>query len=391
MAVTLYRQVGKGKARRSQKVNLGRGSRPADLTGPYFLRYSLADGARPWEAVSDDLDSAIDAQKRKQAYFEALDANVPVIHNQDESSRTKITDAVYQWFAELQLFQGKDQQGKSEKTLRAYNYRLGFFLDFTAQNDLRYLDQIDRNQLLRYVKFLRDHESDLDDRTVHNIFETLNSFLRTRDILIAGKILAELDYAEKPPKPYTKQELKDTLAAMDDEEKLLYGLFLNSGVRDAEMQNTEYADFNWEKCTLHVQPKARRKFRLKGKSKKKSAKDRFIPIPAKPVWKIKDRMRQRNTQPHDLVFPNGQGKPDGHFLRKVKAIAKKAGIEEAELHRFRKTYADTLHEEGVSVNTIRIRLGHESLDVTLAYLKGKDAESEEAQEHANSSGLALYA
>ena len=41
--------------------------------------------------------------------------------------------------------------------------------------------------------------------------------------------------------------------------------------------------------------------------------------------------------------------------------------------------------------TIQIRLGHESLDVTLDYLKGKDAESEEAQEHANSSSLALYA
>jgi len=27
---------------------------------------------------------------------------------------------------------------------------------------------------------------------------------------------------------------------MDDEEKVLYGLFLNSGLRDAEMQNTEY-------------------------------------------------------------------------------------------------------------------------------------------------------
>src|SRR5215469_14933614 len=132
---------------------------------------------------------------------------------------------------------------KSEKTLRAYNYRLGFFLDFTAQNDLRYLDQVDRKQLLRYVKFLRDHESDLDDRTVHNVFETLNTFLRTRDMFIAGKILAELDYAAKPPKPYTKPELKAMFAAMDEEEKLLYGLFLNSGVRDAEMQNTEYADF----------------------------------------------------------------------------------------------------------------------------------------------------
>ena len=101
MAVTLYRQVGKGKARRYQKVNLGRGRRPADLTGPYFLRYSLADGTRPWEAVGDDLDSAIDAQKHKQAYFEALDANVPVIQDQDETGRTKITNGVYQWFAEL--------------------------------------------------------------------------------------------------------------------------------------------------------------------------------------------------------------------------------------------------------------------------------------------------
>jgi len=34
--------------------------------------------------------------------------------------------------------------------------------------------------------------------------------------------------------------------------------------------------------------------------------------------------------------------------------------------------------------TIRIRLGHESLDVPLAYLNGKDAESEEAPEDANS-------
>lgn len=280
MAVTLYRQVGKGKARRYHKVNLGRGRRPADLTGPYFLRYSLADGTRPWEPVGSDLDGAIAARHRKQAYFDAVEANVPVVQEQDDARRTKIGDAVHQWFAELRLFQGKDQQGKSDKTLRAYNYRLGFFPDFAAQANLRYLDQTDHKQLLQYVKFLRDHGSDFDDRTVHNIFETLNTFLRTRDIFIAGKILAELDFAEKPPKPYSKQELGAMFSVMDEEERMLYGLFLNSGVRDGEMQNTEYADFNWEKCTLHVQPKPWRHFRLKGKTKRKSAKDRFIPIPA---------------------------------------------------------------------------------------------------------------
>jgi len=40
---------------------------------------------------------------------------------------------------------------------------------------------------------------------------------------------------------------------------------------------------------------------------------------------------------------------------------------------------------------IRIRPGYKSLDVTLTCLKDKDAESEEAQEHANNSSLALYA
>ena len=114
MAVTLYRKVGKSNDRRYQKVNLGRGRRPADLTGPYFLRYSLADGTRPWELVGDDLDEAIAARDRKQAYFEALDANVPVLQDQDDAGRTKITDAVYQWFAELQLFQGRDQASEEE-------------------------------------------------------------------------------------------------------------------------------------------------------------------------------------------------------------------------------------------------------------------------------------
>jgi hypothetical protein len=42
-----------------------------------------------------------------------------VVQDNDNAGRTKITDAVYQWFAVLQLFQGNDQQGKSEKTLRA--------------------------------------------------------------------------------------------------------------------------------------------------------------------------------------------------------------------------------------------------------------------------------
>ena len=115
MAVTLYRQVGKGKDRRYQKVNLGRGRRPADLTGPYFLRYSLPDGTRPWEIVGDDLDEAIAARERKQAYFEALDANVPVVQDQDDLGRTKITDLCINGSPSFSCFMAKTSKAKARR------------------------------------------------------------------------------------------------------------------------------------------------------------------------------------------------------------------------------------------------------------------------------------
>jgi hypothetical protein len=49
--------------------------RPPTLSGPCFLRYSLAYGTRPWEHLGDHSDEAIAARERKQPHFEALDAN----------------------------------------------------------------------------------------------------------------------------------------------------------------------------------------------------------------------------------------------------------------------------------------------------------------------------
>jgi hypothetical protein len=47
------------------------------------------------------------------------------------------------------------------------------------------------------------------------------------------------------------------------------------------------------------------------------------------------------------------------------------------------------HEKnGVSVNTLWVWLGHESLDVTLAHLKGSVAADEQVQEQVNTGALA---
>jgi integrase/recombinase XerD len=90
--------------------------------------------------------------------------------------------------------------------------------------------------------------------------------------------------------------------------------------------------------------------------------------------------RKGKADPTALIFPNEQGKPQGHFLRMLKNTVEEAEIAgQWELHKFRKTFATFHHEHGVSVRTLQNWLGHSDLATTMAYLKGSDAASEHAQ------------
>jgi integrase/recombinase XerD len=333
----------------------------------------------------------------------------------DDSDRKRITirDAAPQWIDDQKLFVGKDGQGMSRKTITAYRSRLNFFLEFCATSPA-YMDQLDERILRDYIRFLQEDDGDLSDRYVYNIFQTLNTFLLANGMPIAGPLLAKLSFASKPVKPYTDEELAALFAACDDEEKLTFTFFLNSGGRESEVSFTEYTDLNFRANVLHIQPKPDRGFRLKGKKNgQKSAKDRFVPIPPTLMLKLKERMKSKRAHARDLVFTNSEGRPQGHFLRMLKDVAYRAGLNCGrctgvldgkhvsckkhpvcgvwELHRFRKTFACWHHERNrVSVNTLREWLGHESLDVTLAYLKGSDAASEPVQEQVANGALAAY-
>jgi len=94
-----------------------------------------------------------------------------------------------------------------------------------------------------------------------------------------------------------------------------------------------------------------------------------------------------------LIFPNGLGEVEYHFLRRCKKIAKRAGLsnwDDFELHRWRKTGATRHHESGVSVRKIQAWLGHESLEETLDYLGIVDAADEISQEQVNTGALVAF-
>jgi integrase len=160
--------------------------------------------------------------------------------------------------------------------------------------------------------------------------------------------------------------------------------------RDMEVANCEVRDLNFEKNILHICPKPHRSLRLKGKRSGQETKGRKVPIPTA----FMARMREfcKGKKPRDLIFANGKGGVEQHFLRRCEKIAKRAGLnwEDFDLHRWRKTGATRHHEKGVSVRKIQAWLGHESLEVTLEYLGVDDAADEISQEQVNNGALAAY-
>ena len=122
----------------------------------------------------------------------------------------------------------------------------------------------------------------------------------------------------EPAVPYTDEELKRLFAEMDEEEGIRYKFFLGTGCRDKEVTFAAWNDIDFDKKTYHVRRKEDAHFTLK------SHKSRDIPLPDSLVALVK--ARRKNALHDRWIFVNEEGRPDNHFLRKLKSIAKRAGL-----------------------------------------------------------------
>ena len=286
----------------------------------------------------------------------------------------------------------KDRGGKSGyrlavRTHEAYEYRLGFLTEFDPNANM---DQVDGKFIERFRSFLLKHKKDLSDRTSYNIMQAVSTFLIKNGSAVAKPFLKEMKFPPTEVVPYPDDEMQKFFAACDEEEELLFKFFLHSMARDMEVAHCEVRDLKFDKNILHICPKPDKGFRLKGKRSGQSKKGRKVPIPTLFMTRMKKYCAGKKSR--DLLFPNGIGGVEYHFLRRCEKIAKRAGLdwEDFDLHRWRKTGATRHHEKGVSVRKIQAWLGHESLEVTLDYLGVEDAADEISQEQVNNGALAAF-
>ena len=341
----------------------------------FCLRYEV-DGKRRWETLTGEMITykyALFRAKLRESDLLMGAVNVarnapvvPVVNAPVKPSRLTVDEAIDRYL--------RNASTKYPRTFHGYTYTL---TQFRQSCQKQFLDEINKQDLYDFVTYLRIQE--LGDRTIHNRVEEVVGFLRHYDIM---NITIKVKYTEKKISAYTREELRSLFAVCDPEDRLVFEFFLGSGCRESEVSHACWEDVNFEAKTYTVREHLELGFQPKDRE------EREVPLPDALVASL--RQRRQMHPDAKLIFPNKQGRPEGHFLRRLQAIVKNARLAgKWELHKFRKTFATMHHEAGVSARTLQKWLGHSSLETTLTYLEAADIRSERTRQQVNNSFAVL--
>ena len=371
---------------------------PTGTPGSYYLRY-LKNGRRTFESVGDDLQGALQELKARQA---SLNAPTPVaIITQPKAVRS-----------EVQTFLANKPD--------SWRHILGVFGDWYGwDKNPADFQREDFHAFAAHLTKLRPavNKECLAPRTRKNYLKHLTQFLRStgRVVIVVRNeqettiakatavipntlVLTRADFPKvnKRIKDYYPRSVVDAMfaACKNLRELLMLALFYYTGCREDEVAHFRWNDIRWEAKELLVREW------WKDNWTTKTDEDRIVEMPEQLIEILKkvydllsDPVRCRKegwlfAGKSPLIFPNMFGRPDGHLLKKVQQIAKRAGIACGEcrdcvehkgrncqnfrLHKFRYTYARVLDEGKTPIEDIRKALGHKDISTTIGYLGGGD-------------------
>lgn len=360
-------------------MNLGRGRRPAD-SPPYYVRFTLS-GKQIWSDPYPTLKEAEEAAAELPDLREAQTRGITLseLTGQRNAQRVPIRVAVDVYL--------EQKRSKAPKTLAQYRSTLNELLT-ALSGKARFLDEITVEVLRKYKRFME--EKRYAGKTIDTRLNIVYFLLKKNGITARLPRDEMPTVEEEAAVPYTDDDIEKLFAAMDDEERIRYKFFLGTGCRDKEVTFASWSDVDFTKSIYHVRRKDDVGFTPK------SHQSRDVPIPASLLQSLRE-CRKTASQVR-WIFVNEEGRPDNHFLRKLKRIALRAGLncgqcrttvtkgkydrkheadvscrtdpvcEHIYLHRFRKTCATRWQEQGIPLRTIQAWLGHKNLETTQKYL-----------------------
>src|SRR5690242_19911493 len=141
MKVSIYTRSKNESGRwRYSRVNTGRGLRPANMQGPFYLRYTAPDAKQPFIAGGDTLAEAQEAADRLALGLKAQSKGLTVAQLDDLTNANRVPiKAAVEKFLEM-------KKGKAPKTVAAYRLNLSEFVE-SLPSKIRFLDEINADVL----------------------------------------------------------------------------------------------------------------------------------------------------------------------------------------------------------------------------------------------------
>lgn len=324
--------------------------------GSYYLDW-YEGTTRKRKSVGKDATHAQTLLKKKEYEFQGKPHGIDFPEPAPEDNGPTLDTMIASYLKEIEAT-------KKRKTFLAYSLTLRYFRESCSKV---YVKDIDRSDLTGFGVYLRT-TVELSPRSCHNHFANAVSFLKW-----AGreKIARKGDwpvYVEEEPEIYEQDEIDKLYAACTPEEKRLFQFFRESGFREQEVQFFTWKDLGPSTARVTHKPQY-------GWSPK-AYKERTTPVPTAVAAELL-ASKPRGAKAGDLVFPAPEGGPDSHMLRKLKAVAVRAGLnpDECWLHKFRATFATVCLQNGIDLKTVQSWMGHTDLASAMRYLRAAHGEA----------------
>jgi integrase/recombinase XerD len=339
---------------------------------PYYLDF-LQDGQRKRLAAGKtavEAQAAADRQtKMLAAQRTAADAGITLPQETAVTGKRSLRTAVDTYLLEVQAH-------KKPKTFSAYRTALTYFLESCHKHNL---EDIVRTDMLHFITYLR--KKGQSDRSVANKFENVMTFLKQQKIT---GLIGKGDwpkFTEEEPECYTQEELYKFFAKCTETETVWFEFFNKTAMREQEVMHVSWSDIDFERSIVTVRENKRFGF------KPKAYKGRVIPID-KDLLGLLKTWKEKSDQTCGLIFPTTGCKPKQDFLDECKAIAKRAGLTDFYLHKFRATRATLWLQAGIDIKSVQQMLGHTDLESTMRYLGAQRVDLLQAQiEKMNAMGV----
>jgi integrase/recombinase XerD len=280
-----------------------------------------------------------------------------------EQPHLSVTEAIANFLEDLL------HAGRSSQTRRAYATDLKQF----AAVYRKPLEDVGIDDLRR---FFRQH-TDLSEASRARKQNSLASFLNWayKQELIHTNPMVKVDRIRPeptPPRGISREAVEKILAQIPADQlrdRLLFRLLFETGLRVGEALTLHVEDIDLQLDDEHIT--------VIGKGDKR----RTVLLDDSRLVSLLQRYLRQTGYKHGYLFRAHKNARGGHIRyqsihTRWKQYCEKAGID-CTMHQLRHTHATELVNDGVSLATIRKRLGHKDLQTTLRYAEQSDVVTDE--------------